>query len=285
MDPSAKKKANFFRVCQLLVDKGGDALKVVLHAIHPPSTLAAVLHGKSVLQNIRVITDSQWDLLFPPSGVPDSEKFDITLLTILLRNICGLPQPPQGWNKMPAAADVSTSANVVRIKIFRNEVYGHIASAQLDDATFDKLWQDISQPLTRFGIPQKDIDQIKMAPLSPEEGSYLKKLKEWKERDENILSELKDMKNEVSVLRKTFENVIPSQSKPQEKEPTSILPDKLPMYIGREEEIRKVISFLTDEDKAVVSLHGGPGFGKTAIAIQVSYKLSEDHKIPVFSLS
>ena len=88
MDPSAKKKANFFRVCQLLVDKGGDALKVVLHAIHPSSTLAAVLYGKkSVLQNIRVITDSQWDLLFPPSGVPDSEKFDITLLTILLRNI------------------------------------------------------------------------------------------------------------------------------------------------------------------------------------------------------
>ena len=83
----------------------------------------------------------------------------------------------------------------------------------------------------------------------------------------------------MSELRKTVET---SQSKPQEKEPTSILPDKLPMFIGREEEIRNVISFLTDEDRAVVSLHGGPGFGKTAIAIQVSYKLSEDHKIPVF---
>ena len=32
---------------------------------------------------------------------------------------------------------------------------------------------------------------------------------------------------------------------------------------------------------AVVSLHGGPGFGKTATAIQTSYKLSEEHKIPV----
>ena len=235
-----------------------------------------------------MITDPQWDLLFPPSGIPDSDKFDITLLTILLRNICGLPQPQQewnkmpGWNAMPAAGDVSTSANVVRIKIFRNEVYGHIASAQLDDATFEKLWQDISQPLTRLGIPQKDIDEIKMAPLSPKEGSYIEKLKEWKERDDNILSELKDVENEVSELRKTVENEIPSQSKPQEKEPTSILPDKLPMFIGREDEIRNVISFLTDEDKAVVSLHGGPGFGKTAIAIQVSYKLSEDHKIPVF---
>ena len=53
------------------------------------------------------------------------------------------------------------------------------------------------------------------------------------------------------------------------------------MFTGREAEIRNVITFLLDEKKAVVSLHGGPGFGKTAIAIEVSYKLSENHNIPV----
>ena len=53
------------------------------------------------------------------------------------------------------------------------------------------------------------------------------------------------------------------------------------MFTGREDEIQKVIALLTDDEMAVVSLHGGPGFGKTAIAIQTSYKLSEDHKIPV----
>ena len=53
------------------------------------------------------------------------------------------------------------------------------------------------------------------------------------------------------------------------------------MFTGREAEVRNVITFLLDEKKAVVSLHGGPGFGKTAIAIEASYKLREDHNIPV----
>ena len=243
MDPS-EAKANFSRVCQLLVDKGGDALRAVLHAIHPPSTLAAVLNAnKSILQQTSVINHSQWNVLFPTSGIPDSNNFDITLLTILLRNICGFPSPATGWNVMPPAGDTSKSADVVRIKLFRNEVCGHTARAQLDNAKFETLWQEVSKPLTRLGIPQKDIDEIKVASLTPKEECYVEKL--------------------------------------IEREPTSCLPDKLPIFIGREVEIQNVIALLKDEEKAVVSLHGRPGFGKTAIAIQVSHQLSEDHNIPV----
>ena len=153
------------------------------------------------------------------------KKFDITLLTILLRNICELSPPATGWNVMPPVEDTSKSADIVRIKLFRNQVY-HVAHARLDDAKFEELWQEISQPLVRLGILQKDIDEIR-------------------------------------------------------KEEESCLPDKLSMFTGREDEIQNVIALLLDKTKAVVSLHGGPGFGKTAIAIQVSHKLSEDHKIPV----
>ena len=247
MDLSAKENANFFRVCHLLVDKGGDALRAVLHAIHPPSTLAAVLNAqKSALQRIKykVITDKQWNLLFPTSGTPDSKQFDVTLLTILLRNICALSPPATGWNATPPAGDTSKSADIVKIKIFRNDA--HIPSTQLDDTKFNTFWQEISKPLIRLGIPQKDIDEIKVAPLSSE--GYLEKLKEWKER---------------------------------ELELRSCLPDKLPMFTGREKEIQNVIAYLNDKEMAVVSLRGGPGFGKTAIAIQVSHKLNEDPSIPV----
>ena len=275
-----QSKANFYRLSRLLVDKGGDALRAVLHAAHPPSTLAAVLNAqKSALHKIRhsVITDQQWNLLFPTSGAaPVSNNFDITLLTILLRNICVLPKPATGWNKMPPTKDTSTSDDIVRIKMFRNDVYAHIASAQLDDATFEKLWQEISQPLTRLGIPQNDIDEIKVAPLSPEEESYIKQLKEWKERDKDTLLELKD---EVRNLKDTLKNLLTSQ--PEEWKPSCHLPDKLALFTGREDEIQKVIAFLIDEKKDVVSLHGGPGFGKTTCAIEVSHRLSEDLKIPV----
>ena len=286
MDP-LQAKANFFRVCRLLVDKGGDALRVTLHALHPPPpNLATILNANKPalkkLKHIKVINVSQWDLLFPTSGAaPDSNNFDVTLLTILLRNICGLSPPATGWDKNPPAGDTSKSADIARIKIFRNQIYGHVASAQLDDATLNKLWQEISDPLIRLGIPQKDIDEIKAAPLSPEEESYSQQLKEWKEREEDILSKLNNVEHQVSNLQKTVEKLLPSQCELEEWEPKSCLPDKLPLFTGREDEIQKVITLLKDEEKAVVALHGAPGFGKTAIAIQMSHKLSEDSTVLV----
>ena len=183
-------KANYSRICQLLVGKGGDALRVRFHVKHPPSNLAAVFNSQiSVLKKLQhrgVINPSQWDLLFPASGRPDSNKFDITLLTILLRNICGLSAPTKGWNDRPPTGDTSISADIVRIKIFRNQVYAHIASPQLDDTTFETLWQEISKPLVNLGIPQQDIDEAKVAPLSPEEEFYIEKLKQWKELEDDI---------------------------------------------------------------------------------------------------
>ena len=164
-----KAKANYSRICQLLIDKGGIALRRALHTVHPPSTLAAVLNANEAtllnLKRRRIINDQQWDLLFPASGSPDSNNFDITLLTILLRNICALPSPTTGWDVMPPPSDTSISANIARIKILRNQIYGHTAKAEYDDSTFEQYWQDISTPLIQLGISQKDIDELKAAPL------------------------------------------------------------------------------------------------------------------------
>ena len=63
MDPSKAKPANFTRLYQLLVDKEGDALRNVVHAaIHPFSTLAAMLNAKKSCRKKRysVIRDKQF---------------------------------------------------------------------------------------------------------------------------------------------------------------------------------------------------------------------------------
>ncbi|XP_028416013.1 uncharacterized protein LOC114539569 [Dendronephthya gigantea] len=62
---------------------------------------------------------------------------------------------------------------------------------------------------------------------------------------------------------------------------TSHLPERSPTFTARESEIQKVISFLNDKETAVVSLYGRPGFGKTAIAVELAHQLNEDHKILV----
>ena len=277
MDP-VQAKANYSRICQLLVDKGGDALRAAFHVKHSPSTLATVLNSnKSLLKKIRysVITPLQWSLLFPTSGAPDSKNFDITLLTILLRNICGLASPTTGWNLMPPALDTSISADILRIKFFRNQVY-HIASPQLDDAKFETLWKEISKPLVNLGIPQQDIDEAKVAPLSPEEESYIEKLKQWKELEDDILSklneverELNDVRDEVSRLRTTVEYQIPSQTDQLAKfnftGKIAGLCNKFQCGT-RQWFFNELSSWFDDEQSRVMILTAGPGVGKSVLS-------------------
>ena len=280
---SLQAKANFARVCQLLVDKGGDALRQALHVVHHPSKLAAALNShRPTLQKLRykVINPSQWKLLYPAAGPPDSKTFDVTLLSILLRNICGLCTPVAGWNTMPPAGDTSISANILRIKMFRNEVYGHMPSAQYDDMTFQKLWQEISQPLLKLGIPQQDIDLLKLAPLSPEEESYVNALKEWK-RAEDCLSE------KLDEIEKKIENVDCKLMRMQTRAGTSNLSfnvhelakfdfkgkiDALSekFQVGtRQWFFDKLSTWFSDEKSKVMILTAGPGIGKSVLAAKV----------------
>ena len=65
-------------------------------------------------------------------------------------------------------------------------------------------------------------------------------------------------------------------------EPTSRLPERLSTFTGREKEIREIKSSLVEKDCGIVSIIGGPGFGKSTIAVEVAHRLSEKHKIPAF---
>ena len=184
-----QEKANFTRLSRLLLDKGCEALRMAFDATRPRANLITVLNAnKSVLQKLkpRVINVTQWDLLFPPSGnPPDSKTFDITLLTVLLRNICSLHSPATGWNRMPSDKDNSPGANITRIKLLRNEVYAHVSSTEIDDATFENLWQQISTALVDLNVPVKEIEDLKTSPSSPEDDMYVETLKEWYLKEED----------------------------------------------------------------------------------------------------
>ena len=186
-----QEKANFTRLSRLLVDRGTEALRNTFDGIHPPASLPAVLKvNKSSLLKLkpRVITNSQWDVLYPPSGnPPDSKTFDVTLLTVLFRNICGT-FPKTGWGVTPVDTDRSMQANIVRIKSYRNEVYAHVTSTRVDNATFESLWQKITQALVELNIPQNDVDDLKICPLTSEEETYIGILKDWKLREEEYIA-------------------------------------------------------------------------------------------------
>ena len=222
-----QEKANFTRLSRLLVDKGTEALRNTFDGIHRPASLPAVLNAnKTSLLRLkpRVINNSQWNLLYPPSGdPPDVKTFDVTLLTVLFRNICGFPKT--GWSVMPVDTDRSAQANIVRIKSYRNEVYAHVTSTQVDNTTFELLWQKISQALIELNIPQNDVDDLKVCPLALEEEIYIRVLKDWKLREEEciaqeeeLLKKLEDIGCSLNRLTESNEDQIKLLSALQEKD-------------------------------------------------------------------
>ena len=200
---STQENTNYARLCRLLVDVGCTVLRDTFDSIHPPANLHVVLSCPSVfstLQSLRkkkVLNPLQWGKLFPAvASSVSSANFDVTLLMVLLRNISGLSPPVStcSWDKLPPDSDNSTEANIVRIKWYRNDVYGHATKASVDDATFNALWQKISSAVLALGSGYEAIiSRLKTECMDPAaEAHYEKLLSDWK-KDDDISKEMHGM--------------------------------------------------------------------------------------------
>ena len=195
---SSVEKTNGAKLSRLLIDGGTAVLRKWFDTFHPPGKLAAGLSSHyttlHTLFKKKVLRLAQWDQLFPPSGdPPDSKEFDITLLFLLLTNMCGLTPPSSGWHAMPPISDTSFEANLARVKFFRNELYGHVSTTGVEMSVFLSLWQEISAVLVDLGFDQVEIDRLE-AEHSGEE-DYIDLLREWSESEEDTWSQLRDIRN------------------------------------------------------------------------------------------
>ena len=208
---SSFEKTNGNKLSRLLIDGGTTVLRNIFDYYHPPANLAANLSSKhSILTKLRhrnILNGSQWDKLFPPSsgGTPNSINFDITLLFLLLTNICGLSPPPSGsWHKMPPASDTSFEANLARIKCFRNVLYGHVTTTGIPKLLFDVKWREISSVLVSLGLSQSEVDRLKREPCGED---YISAVTEWMKNDDEIQFQLKDLSTkQQQVLQTQQEN-------------------------------------------------------------------------------
>ena len=204
----ARENTNYARLCRLLIDMGTEALRNVFDAIHSPANLHRILSISSPhyntlkwLQKKGVLNPTLWGKLSTVS----SAEFDITLLMVLLRNLCGLSPPVStgSWDELPPESDNSTEANIVRIKYYRNDVYAHASKASVDYLTFNKLWKNISNAIvglssgTNATLYATAISKLKTDCMDPDaEAHFRDLLNDWKKYDDNtkqILEELKGM--------------------------------------------------------------------------------------------
>ena len=202
---SSPAKTNGNKLSRLLIDGGTTVLRNVFDHYHPPTTLASDLNANySTLNNLlrrRVLNGHQWEKLFPHGGVPDSKTFDITLLFLLLTNICGLSPPLTGSHSKPSPSDNSREANLARVKFFRNELYGHVTSSGVHAKSFSTFWHEISTALIFLGLDQAEGDRLNAERGGEED--YLDALIEWAGSEEDIKAQLKDIHQRQLKLSET----------------------------------------------------------------------------------
>ena len=211
---SSVEKTNGAKLSRLLIDGGTAVLRKVFDHHHPPASLVADLKANEPelldLFKKKVLHKPQWEQLFPPGGAaPDSNTFDITLLFLLLTNICRLSPPLSGWHAKPPPSDTSHEAHLA--KFHRNVLYGHVSTTGVDTPTFCALWQDISVVLVALGLDQAEIDRLKAEKGGEED--CLDALLEWAVSEEDIKSQLKNICQSQSKTQQTVEEPRQTQTK------------------------------------------------------------------------
>ena len=239
---SSVEKTNGAKLSRLLIDGGTTVLRNEFDKHHPPANLAADLNASySILNDLlrrRVLNNHQWNKLFPPGGTPpDSSTFDITLLFLLLTNICGLLPPPTGWHTKPTPSDTSLEANLARIKFFRNHLYGHVATTGVDTSTFNALWMEISVVLVALGLSQAEIDRLKAERCGEED--YVGALLDWAKSEEDIKTQLKDI---LQIQTTTREAVEENKSRIEDVHQVVTEIRQYQLHTDREDEILKKLA-------------------------------------------
>ena len=206
---SSKETTNYARLCRLLVDLGSKALRDTFNKVHPPSTLHGVLaRHYLMLQSLykgrkKVLNPTQWGKLYPAHSPVTSASFDITLLTVLLRNICGFIPPVTGWDSLPPPTATSTADDIARVKYYRNTVYGHANQASVNDASFNAYWEEIREALVRLGGTsfRGYIDNLEHDTMDPDmEEHYRELMKQWKKDDDSIKKKLEEMEGNMNFI-------------------------------------------------------------------------------------
>ena len=213
------EKANFQRLTRLLMRGGLSLLKEVFDSIHPSHNLPAVLSNPAIkaqlqtLKRNRVLTRPEWNCLYNPSGpgtYGKSTDFDISLLCKLLRAICSLTPPITGWDNLPNSTDHSLGADLVRIRIYRNTIYGHNQSMEMTNADFENFWMEISEALLRIASSisstkrdewKKSIESFFHEPLTPDAQENVLQLRAWYRKEMETKDKVEELTEVVKQMK------------------------------------------------------------------------------------
>ena len=207
---SNEGRQNFQRLTRLLIAGATTIVRETFDTIHPPVTLATVLAdpARQAILGRAKMTRLQRKQVYPsPGAYGKSKDWDLTLLHKMLRNICGMTQPATGWDALPPDSDISKEADLVRLKYYRNSIYGHVDERmRIEDEEYQKLWRNISEAIKRLAghvssAKKKEwedaIEDFSTAPLTTDDMRNIEELRSWYRQDVEMREELATLKGDV----------------------------------------------------------------------------------------
>ena len=211
---------NFQRLTRLLIGCGASLMREIFDAFCPPSQLPRKLSMPTTKSHLKAakLTKPQWDCLYLSPGVyGKSTDFDVTLLFLLLRSICSVSPPATGWDALPVSTDHSLTADLVRVKYYRNSIYGHKQDMEISNEEFVRLWQEVSEALVRLAksiSTEKETQWIEAIndfltdPLTEKDNRNVQELERWYTNDMEIKTCVQELKLRIDRWEKTVKETI-----------------------------------------------------------------------------
>lgn len=126
-------------------------IDIMTNNITPVDLYRKISSCKNLKQgNSKLSPDQRLICYISPPGIPDYSRFDVTLLYKLIRHLCSLPSPTQGWGNPPQTTDTRISDDIERLRMFRNNYYAHAKSAAISDSVFRDIWRNLNDVITRI---------------------------------------------------------------------------------------------------------------------------------------
>ncbi|XP_062572963.1 uncharacterized protein LOC134234938 [Saccostrea cucullata] len=288
---STPETTNTARLARLILGPCTDVLRDILKTEVLPSDLSKKVKeftDKLPRGQRNPLNKSQSEIIFPKpteqySG--DYSDLDISLLYMLIRNVSTIPAHYKGWGEIPDPGDRSVAANIERIRLIRNQYYGHSADLSLSDSEFRQEWRNIrdivvelERHLGTTTIYQDAVIEIKTCSMDPEqEKKYIDLLGDIRELHTTVdylSSNMLIMQRELALHDPRLARKIETTKKMIQKHYEAV--GHLFVKTHAFERAKELL-----DNNGYVVIKGNPGTGKTTIAKMLMKELMEEGKSPL----
>lgn len=146
-----KATENHLRICQLITLVCGDLFRDILSRYIKPTNLRSELDtNRPKLE--KILNKQQQNLIYPATGntLLTAQTVDVSIIYIILRNICNIPSHRNGWGNRSAERDNSIAAGIEMIQLERNLISADSTNGMIEDLKFEKHWKELRDAIVQI---------------------------------------------------------------------------------------------------------------------------------------